>query len=594
MINLQFNGCCDNEMSTLSGRELLAWALANGAMKEEGAYAVRHGWTPLRDLPNREHDHSERAWNFMAANFSYLFTHGVGGFEIARKVDVSFSEHVKWCLHFYDGRFAIHPSFMFVAFGVLQRRQVLNSARVQMKRKDFARNAQLIQSLCVEDLQRAAREEDEGLRISDERVRLLRRDIFATSSRVTGSDHSRLSRRNEIWAMCTFKCGPTGWRTWNMDDLNDPVVQVLCGETIDMDHFDPTAGADARRRARNVAQNPYAVAVAFNYLTKAVYEHILGIKKEGGKLTVEQGVLGRMSGYVASVETQGRGSLHSHGMDWFEGAPCYEDMAELLRDTSFRERMTRFVASNIRAHLPGMSSKEELEAIPRLSAVGYDRPPDPDSATFWNDMEKKERDVVRARQVHSCKKTTCLRYTRTGVLKCKRGAPFPLSDIDRVSRDGTWACKRTYGYLNNWNPTFASVLMFNHDYKLLLNGHATRNCTFYGSTYMSKKQGRSYNQSALIANTYAYHEKDERYVANIRERHRILIFQCINSLNKMQELSGQLVATYLLGLGDSFSSHNFVPLYWSSLAGALKRAHRDLRDGGGGRHGERTRRRVYW
>jgi hypothetical protein len=53
-------------------------------------------------------------------------------------------------------------------------------------------------------------------------------------------------------------------------DVHDPIVQVFAGEEIDMDHFISTAGPDAKRRAFNVANDPYAASTSFVRLFRII------------------------------------------------------------------------------------------------------------------------------------------------------------------------------------------------------------------------------------------------------------------------------------------------------------------------------------
>jgi hypothetical protein len=56
----------------------------------------------------------------------------------------------------------------------------------------------------------------------------------------------------------------TLWITLNFADTNDPIVQILAGEEINMDHFIATAGPDQTQCAINSASNPFAVVKYFH------------------------------------------------------------------------------------------------------------------------------------------------------------------------------------------------------------------------------------------------------------------------------------------------------------------------------------------
>jgi hypothetical protein len=103
---------------------------------------------------------------------------GFGLFDyIYRPVQVHFRDHIKWSLRHYDRRFREDAIFPFFAFGHLQRREALSSARLRMKRQTFERESRLLDTVTKEKLQLACVEEQQKLPISDSAVRLLRRSV---------------------------------------------------------------------------------------------------------------------------------------------------------------------------------------------------------------------------------------------------------------------------------------------------------------------------------------------------------------------------------------------------------------------------------
>jgi len=248
-VPLQVSGTVDTDMTTMTADELTIWGLSN-LWKEgkEGGYTVRHGQKPVRDFGRVRpgsvllNETEEDRPNFFEKAFPYLFPYGEGGLEGAQLTPVEFSEHIKWTLCYHDRRFCTHETYPFVAFGIQQRRQALFSARLQMQRRTFEHDAQLLSTVTVEKLQQAQHEEEARKPISDPSVRLLWRHIYATSGRVTGSDESRSQLRSQIWSTCIMLNPPTLWITINPCDLHDPIVQVFAGEQIDLDNFQSMLG----------------------------------------------------------------------------------------------------------------------------------------------------------------------------------------------------------------------------------------------------------------------------------------------------------------------------------------------------------------
>ncbi|OSC97673.1 hypothetical protein PYCCODRAFT_1376543 [Trametes coccinea BRFM310] len=240
--------------------------------------------------------------------------------------------------------------------------------------------------------------------------------------------------------------------------------------------------------------------------------------------------------------------------------------------------MVTFIRANIRAYLPGFESAESIKSLPKESDVAYCRPPHPDDPNYKEECQKLETRLARAEQVHTCKLRRCLVF-RSGRLQCKRRAPFPCSTEDVVLPSGEWFPKRLYGYVNAWCPAILVNARCNNDIKLLTIGEDTRNITFYVACYSAKKQGKTHNLSAVLADGFAYHESHPRaeYVNSVRDQQRLLLFRLVNTINREQELAAVMVMSYLMGWGDVYRSHSYSPIFWSAFVHALYEAFPALR-----------------
>jgi hypothetical protein len=227
----------------------MAYALANLTNERaEGGYVIRHQ-RPVSEFgqpkPGTVVEHPPR--NPLMAAYPCLWPYGVGGVESDRDDMVSFNEHIKWTLQYYDRRFRTHHSFPFIAFGIKQKREAMRSARLQMQRQDFEADNLALTSLTVEELRKAEIEEEQKWVISNPRVRLLRKHVSAVSGRVVGSNSSRAAYRGQIWGTCLYLNPPSIWITINPVDIHDPIAQVFAGEHINMDKFLFTAGPDSNQ-----------------------------------------------------------------------------------------------------------------------------------------------------------------------------------------------------------------------------------------------------------------------------------------------------------------------------------------------------------
>ena len=185
----------DVDLTKLSVSELMAWGIGNLVSDEgEGSYAIRHGRNAVNDFgrPRRGEVLDSNQDNFFEKAFPTLFPYGMGGIQADRLVNVDFAEHGRWTLQYHDRRFRRHETFPFISFGILQRCQALASAKIQMNRPMFERDARVLATITTHSLQMASEEEERGQSISDPVIRLLQKHIYAVVNRVKGSNQSRV------------------------------------------------------------------------------------------------------------------------------------------------------------------------------------------------------------------------------------------------------------------------------------------------------------------------------------------------------------------------------------------------------------------
>jgi hypothetical protein len=571
----------------MCANELMMWGLTKlWDEGKEGGYAVKHGSKPVRDFPvrvpqedQREVIEADEIPNFFEKAYPCLFPWGRGGIEAPRPVHVDFREHVNWALQHVDHRFRRHETFSFHAFGILQRRQALNSARIQMRRSDFEKDVGLMKTLTLEKLQQAESEETRKVPISDEAVRKLKRHLHGAAGRVLGSDESRYRLRSQIWSTSVCLGPPSLWITINPSDIHDPVAQFMAGSDINLDNFANTAGPNAKTRAQNIAEDPFAASKFFHYIIKTILETLFQIKEANYRSNGCIGILGEVNAYFATVECQGRGTLHLHLLGWLKHAPTPDEMTSLLHTEDFRQRLKIYIDRNIRAYVPGLESAESVEEIPLEKEISYNLPIDPDLPDYEVRLRDFELKLARAEQVHVCKARRCLTYDDTGAARCKRRAPFPLSDENFVSEGGECGPKRLYGYMNGWNPGILVNARCNNDCKFLTNGQDTKNISFYITAYSAKNQKKTHNLSAIMAKSYAYHHAhpNKQYEKDLRENQRLLLFRVMDGINREQEIAAPMVMSYLTGDGDVYRSHTYSMIHWSSFVRDLKLVHRELR-----------------
>lgn len=136
--------------------------------------------------------------------------------------------------------------------------------------------------------------------------------------------------------------------------------------------------------------------------------------------------------------------------------------------------------------------------------------------------------------------------------------------------EGRWGPARSDVMMNNWNPVLLDTVLCNNDVKLITNGEETRHITFYFTNYATKHQQHSFNSSALLARTLAYHHTGDTAPSDVLELNKKLIQHCANSLSRDQEFSAPEVVSYLMGWGDRYVSHHFEPIHITTVISLLK------------------------
>jgi len=245
-------------------------------------------------------------------------------------------------------------------------------------------------TITAQKLQKACKEEEHGLPISDPAVRVLRCNVYATVSQVNGSNQSHVQLRSQILSTCIMKNPASLWVTINPTDLHDPIAQVFAGEDINMDYFFTTLGPDQDQQARNIAQDSYAAVKFFHFLIRTILETLFGIKVTDFQVYNKVGIFGCVSAYFGTVESQGQGTLHFHLLLWLENAPQAEEIREFLKSSVFRSHVAQYIQQNLRAYLPGLESAESIKAIPREKDIAFNRPINPDAPDYEEQLSAFE------------------------------------------------------------------------------------------------------------------------------------------------------------------------------------------------------------
>lgn len=122
--------------------------------------------------------------------------------------------------------------------------------------------------------------------------------------------------------------------------------------------------------ARAIAiMNLIAVAQFFKTICRDIFEHLLAVSSKNG------GLLGPVSTYFGTVETNGRGMLYLHCLVWFCGVFHLSEIRNrLCSNTKYDAKMVEFVDNIIKCSIISRIQPETLsQEAPRASLDKTDK-----------------------------------------------------------------------------------------------------------------------------------------------------------------------------------------------------------------------------
>ena len=116
---------------------------------------------------------------------------------------------------------------------------------------------------------------------------------------------------------------PTHFLTVTPDDNSSILIQIYSQENCDLDDFpvDAMTPDDIARRAQKRSEIrlrfPGICAFVFQMLLNKIIEKIIGWDQSKGQASQKiSGFFGTVEAFTASIEEQGRGTLHIHFQIW--------------------------------------------------------------------------------------------------------------------------------------------------------------------------------------------------------------------------------------------------------------------------------------
>lgn len=272
-------------------------AAAFGHVKERGGafIGIPHDRAPANEFFNP---------SLFPKTFPTLFPYGIGGFEDeTRLTSISLKHHVRHLLRLTDRRFQEHPSFLFIVFNMLQRREVLLRSSLKVRKSSFHAIAEEFSLISSEVLQRICERlasdasNDDSIPEDEKRALRLMKEVNLVTAAVPGSASSKLNMRNELRAAMIEHGIPSFYITINPADVHSPVLRFLAGDQVEIDNWLESTESTYWSQSNRIAQNPFVAASFFDVYMKAFISCLLGHKSGSVSAASDGGILGHVKSY---------------------------------------------------------------------------------------------------------------------------------------------------------------------------------------------------------------------------------------------------------------------------------------------------------
>ena len=289
------------------------------------------------------------------------------------------------------------------------------------RRSDWERQCQQLTNLTAEQLQNAAND------LANHKVPTCR-DVFALLDCMrTMSEHSPLSQATRLYERRALKgmvqrFGPPAiWVTLNPADLKNPLILEIAG--LKFPNQEMSLNSVKRVLAVLTCRDPVASARFFAHMISTFLKCLVKPDRDDMDHPHEgYGAFGDIEEYFGTVEANGCGALHFHGMMWYRGNIDLTRLKQRIQsDTQLQAKVLAFMSSTFREDVD-----MQLEAPQDFNPHGG-VPLYVDTSSieeFETQFHIDSNTISRRKQMHK-HSHTCYKFAQ-GKNGCRFGAPWPL------------------------------------------------------------------------------------------------------------------------------------------------------------------------
>ena len=482
-----------------------------------------------------------------------------------------------YLLSLHDPIFKHHRLFLFVAVSIIKKRLGHLQTAFTVRKRDFISTAAVLSSVSADTLAATARHLQANRPYSelsaDQKLALTcLKQLNIVSTRIPGSPASKIYDRSCIRGYFGLFGLPHIYLTMNPATAHSPVLQVFFGDTlVDLTQRFPSMPLPGVR-AKRIAKDPVAAADFFVFSIKMFLKHLLGYDYDTH--TSVGGILGHIKCFYGKSECTMRGCLHGHFVIWLLGGLNPRDLHNKLNtNADFKRRFFEFWEQIIKHDAPG--DEIDLKAAPEPRVQ---RPPSIDDPHWESTFTYDIKLCAESLQRHSCQEV-CWKYANVKhIPREKRMCRFqfphelvPESFYDPASKSVVMACNDAT--MNYYNPHVLAFCRHNHDIKCILSGKAAKAAMFYITNYITKDDLHTHQILSMMSAAITSLNEDAN--ASPVDRAKARLHRWVSHLARLQEIHAQMAVMYIRGIGDTFASHETIPMLSLALLAFLRSAYPD-------------------
>jgi hypothetical protein len=250
--------------------------------------------------------------------FPTLSPYALGGFgDPKREVSISWERQMQSLLLQSHRLYAKHEVFMFVVFNILQRRKICLGARLFTRQSSLLEVRGLLQKVDYNEAHRRLLGDiASGSKhtFTDPVLNQLMRATSIANGMVRGSREDVMRKRAQIKGLYISNGAPTFFITVNPDDTKHPLMISMWSDALGLRVDAPMRDSFVQyhqQRLKIIAEDPVLQARFFDTIFSAVIDVVFGFD-----IDPKVGILGEVGAHYAVIESQGKGTLHAHGLVW--------------------------------------------------------------------------------------------------------------------------------------------------------------------------------------------------------------------------------------------------------------------------------------